>query len=135
MNRFVFLLSCSLLLGAVSLSTGCGGQSTQPSPPDVYTVRGEIRRLPAAGKTPRELWLHHEDIPDFKDSKGEVVGMEAMTMPFPLADEVSLEGVAIGNHVEFVLEVRWNGKPPVVVSRLEKLAEPAASAASTGPDT
>lgn len=126
-----FLLLTVLLLTGILLTQGCGGKTAEPQLPDVYTIRGEIRRLPAEGKSPRELWVYHEDIPDFKDSQGEVVGMEAMTMPFPLADEVSLEGFAVGDRVEGMLEVRWDGKPPVVLSKIGKLAANATAPASS----
>jgi hypothetical protein len=53
---------------------------------------------------------------------GKVVGMDAMTMPFPLAPGVNAGGLAAGDRIEFVLELRWqDAKGPVVVARLSKL--------------
>lgn len=123
MSRSVPTPRCLLFCAALLIATGCGSPSAEPKPPDVYTIRGEINRLPDPERRPRELWIHHEAVPTFKDSDGEVVGMEAMTMPFPLAEEVGLEGLAVGDRVEFVLEVRWEGSPPILVRKVGKVAE------------
>lgn len=130
MSRTVPTIRVALAAFAVLLAS-CGGQKTADKPPDVYTIRGEISRLPAPGRSPRELWIHHEAVPSFKDTEGEVVGMEAMTMPFPLAEAVSVEGLAVGDRVEFVLEVRWEGTPPIVVSKVGKVAEDEAAPPSS----
>lgn len=83
-------------------------------------MRGEIVRLPAAGA--REIILRHEAVPDLRDESGKVVGMEAMTMPFTLARDVGLEGLAPGDRIAFTLEMRWQDPREIArISRIEKL--------------
>jgi Cu/Ag efflux protein CusF len=100
------------------LAAACG--SDKPAaPPERYEVKGEIMRLPSAEKP--EVLIRHEAIPTFKDEAGKVVGMEAMTMPFALAEGVVADGLATGDAVEFTLEVNWAlDKGPVRVVRLAK---------------
>ncbi len=109
---------------AVLTSTlaACGGSGDPaPAAPDAtYRVRGELVRFTDAGR--REVFIRHEAIPDFRSEAGAVVGMEAMTMPFPLASGVSTEGLAAGDRVEFVFEVRWRASSePMAITSLEKL--------------
>ncbi len=111
----------ALLAAALLASTGCGAPAAPPAvSSQSYTMRGEIVRLPAAGA--REIILRHEAVPDFRDESGKVVGMEAMTMPFTLAREVGLEGLAPGDRIAFTLEMRWQDPREIArISRLEKL--------------
>jgi Cu/Ag efflux protein CusF len=91
-----------------------------------YTVAGEIVRLPEAGRPDgAEIYIRHEAVPTFVDSKGETVGMEAMTMGFPLARSLDLTGLAAGDRIEFDFEVRWQGSPPVQVTRVVKAPDAA----------
>ena len=47
--------------------------------------------------------------------------MEAMTMPFAVAEGVAVDGLATGDAVEFTLEVNWAvDEGPVRVVRLAK---------------
>jgi len=108
-----------LALALLPLALACAPPAAPP-PDASYTVRGEIVRLPPAPGG--DLLIRHEAIPDFRGMDGKVVGMDAMTMPFPLAPGVKLEGIAAGDRVEFVLELRWqDATGPVMVSRLNKL--------------
>lgn len=99
------------------------GSSTSPSAdtpsdaPDVvtYTVRGKIAALPVAGDARTELMIHHEPINDYQNSKGEVVGMSSMVMPFAPADGVSLQGLAVGDIVTFTFG------PGIEIQSIEKL--------------
>jgi Cu/Ag efflux protein CusF len=114
-------MNARLLAPLVSVAlAACGApESSRPaSPPDVYEVRGEIVRLPASGS--REISISHEAIPSFRDESGKVVGMEAMTMPFVVAEGVSTDGLAVGDPVAFTLEVRWKEKSPVRITKLAK---------------
>ena len=72
-----------------------------------YTVRGEMMALPEANAAAARVRIRHEAIPTFINDKGEVVGMETMTMPFDLAPGVSVEGLAVGDPVEFEYVVDW----------------------------
>ena len=109
-------------LTTLLLLAACGGEPEPPAaPPATYQVRGLVRQLPDPEHPSRALMIHHEAIPDFKDERGEMVGMGAMTMPFPVVDPALLEGLATGDKVAFELEVAWNETPPVRVTRIDKL--------------
>ena len=71
----------------------------------VYSTRGLVVRLPANGQ---DLELKHEAIPMFISINGEPIGMQAMQMPFPLGEGVSIEGIKVGDKVEFMFEVDWD---------------------------
>lgn len=111
-----FAAAC-LLFGLLACRAGAPDASAAPD--GTYRVRGEIVRLPAAGS--REVGIHHEAIPDFRDEKGNQVGMDSMTMPFLAAPEVALDGFAAGDRVEFEFEVRWKGARPILLTGLHKL--------------
>lgn len=81
------------------------------APPKIYTVNGRIEQLPDPAVKGSMLQVHHDDIPDFVSREGKVVGMNSMTMPFPPAPGVSLEGLAVGDEVELTFEVRWDRIP------------------------
>lgn len=105
------------------LALACGAREAAVTPPDAtYSVRGEIAKLPSDASS--ELWIHHEAIPDFRNDKGETVGMESMTMPFPVGTGVSLDGLATGDRISFDFEVRWQGRGrPLAITRIERLPE------------
>ncbi|HEX6200701.1 MAG TPA: copper-binding protein [Thermoanaerobaculia bacterium] len=113
----------------VAALLGCGGGERVPAedavtdPPDqTYSVRGEVVALPDERRPDdRQLRVRHESIPDFVGFEGEVVGMASMSMPFPLATAVDLEGVEPGDPVEMTFEVRWEGTPPIRIVELEEL--------------
>jgi len=86
---------------------------------ETYTVRGVVAALPADGRG--DLTLRHEALPDFADRGGERVGMDAMTMPFPLAAEVALAGIAVGDPVECTLRVDWEAERPVELIAVREL--------------
>lgn len=115
----------ALVLALLALFTACGRGAPTPAdaPADaVYTVRAEIVRLPPAGGG--DLYLRHESIPTLRDSKGEVVGMASMTMPFGAPAEVDLSGFQPGDLVEATFEVRWSAaKMPLRVTRLAPLPD------------
>ena len=109
-----------LVIAAALLATsGCGRAAKPPAPADVYTVRGEIVSLPGARG---EILIRHEAVPELRDAAGKTVGMESMTMPFALADPVDRSALAVGDRIEFVLEVRWDASNPVSVTKISKLA-------------
>jgi hypothetical protein len=78
-----------------------------------------VAKLPA---TPGgEIWLEHESIPDFRDREGKVVGMQSMIMPFGVAADPGLADLAVGDRVEFRLELRWRERSPATVGDLRRL--------------
>ena len=106
------------MLLALCLLAACGGPGPE-QPPEIYRVRGLVRQLPSGPGG--ELHVRHEAIAGFKNSDGEVVGMESMTMPFPLADASLAAGLETGDKIEMEFEVRWQGGPPLRITALEKL--------------
>lgn len=108
-------------LAAAVLWLGCS--RTPPSPPaeHTYTVRGRIAGLPSASAPGSSLQIQHEAIPEFVNSKGVKSGMASMTMPFPVAKGLEVSGLAVGDLVEFVWEMRWT--PPAFsrVVQIKKL--------------
>jgi Cu/Ag efflux protein CusF len=129
-------LHALLAVAALAAAAGCAGGSAPPAAEAAadatYTVRAEIVRLPAAPGG--ELYLRHESIPDFRDSKGETVGMASMTMPFSAPAALDLAGFAAGDRVAATFEVRWKAaRMPLQVTRLEKLPAGTALEFDTAP--
>lgn len=67
-----------------------------------YTVRGEVAALPSGDE---DLQVRHEAIPEFRS--GAKMGMNVMTMPFPLAEGVSLDGVEPGDKLSITFSVDY----------------------------
>ena len=114
----IILIACT----GLALSA-CSPDESASLPPVVHTydVRGVVRQLPRPEAPQPEIWIHHESITDFVDINGKVKGMDSMTMPFFPAQELSLEGIAVGDKVTFKLEVDWQAMPPAHVTAIEKL--------------
>jgi Cu/Ag efflux protein CusF len=124
---------CAGCAGPGGRSNGAGGAgetaapaaaepAAAPSGPvQTYQVRGEIAGLPDPNDPSKEFLIHHEAIGRFTGIDGDVVGMDSMTMPFPLAEGLSLAGLAVGDKVRFTLEVEWDGDPPYRITRIDKL--------------
>jgi Cu/Ag efflux protein CusF len=109
----------SILVLAVAAACG-GGQAATPAD-GVYTVRAEIVRLPAADGG--ELYLRHEEIPDFRGRDGKRSAMMSMTMPFNVEDGVELESFGNGDRVVADFEVRWQDRRPLLVTQIERLPD------------
>lgn len=108
-------LGLAALLGLL----GCGAE---PTAVDTYTVRGVVRQLPSGPQG--EILIRHEALPAFKNAEGEVVGMEAMAMPFPLAKPELAADLAVGDEVEMTFEVRWQGGgSPLRITALRRVDE------------
>lgn len=69
-------------------------------PDAVYATRGRIMMLPSPKNPAAELQIHHEPISEFVNANG-TVGMPSMIMPFPVGSGTSLDGLAVGDPVEF----------------------------------
>ncbi len=67
-----------------------------------YTVRGIVVSLPTSTL---DLQVKHEPIPEFDAGPGKPPGMNAMTMGFPLADDIDIDGMAPGQKVRLAFEV------------------------------
>ena len=110
------------LLAVVAVAFACGGETPEADEATVevatYAVRGRVLEMPSAPG--EEIRIEHVAIDDFVDYRGEVVGMDAMTMSFPLAEGAAGD-IVPGDIVEFELRVDWNAEPLSVVTRLTKL--------------
>ncbi len=112
------------LAGALMLLAASAGCQQQPAaPPEIYRVRAQVRQVPAPDAARGEILVRHEAIPNFKNEGGEVVGMDSMSMPFPLADAGMAAGVAAGDRIEMEFEVSWSGGNPLKVTAIDKLPE------------
>ncbi len=112
----------SILMALVSLTGACGSSETALPPADAtYEVEGTIQRIGGSQGAYAEIVIRHRSITDFRNREGEVVGMESMAMPFAVASEIPVEGLAIGDPVSVAFEVRWEADPVLLVTGLELL--------------
>lgn len=89
---------------ALLLLAACGGGSETAQK---HVVRGEVVQVPRPDDPAGEMQIRHEAIDGWIDSGGNAVGMSSMTMPFPVAKGVELDGIAPGDIVEFTLHIDW----------------------------
>lgn len=115
--RLSLLLFATVLLFVL---TGCSGGGEAGKNAKVYTVRGQVEKLPEGEGTPL-LSLRHEAIDDYTSRDGRVMGMDAMSMPFVVGDGASLEGVAVGDVIEFKLRVDWEAEEPIEITEIREL--------------
>ena len=141
-SKAVALAAASLFALASAIGIGCEKpapgptqqpSAAQPAPSDspahthTYHSRGIIKSIPVVGNPASELQIQHEAINDFVGASGEVVGMNAMTMPFPnLSDGVTLDGLAVGDKIAFAFTNTWSGpassrSPRWVIDSISKL--------------
>jgi hypothetical protein len=106
---------------AVLAILGCQPQGRPAGGGHTYTVRAKVVQLPAPNNPASGLYLSHEAIDRFVDRDGKIVGMDPMTMPFPLADGVALDGLQPGDVVELKLHVDWGADPEVEITGLREL--------------
>ena len=112
------------ILARANLFAQMRGSNPSPAQPSLgpadqqYTLDGRIERLPT-DRTPI-IHIRHDDIPGFVDKNGQIVGMRAMSMPFDIAPDVDLTGLAPGDLVTFTFEVRWHESPNTLVTRLAR---------------
>ncbi len=114
-GRFIAL---SLAIAAIAAASSCSPKQQTPETTIqkvVYTVRGRVAALPDPNRPASEFFVHHEPILAFREWLPDgPLGMNEMTMPFPLVEGVSLEGVAVGDPVEVTFEVEYDlaASPP-----------------------
>lgn len=100
---------------------GLAGCSEGKEPGRTYTVRGQVTQLPDPNNPGTGLYLNHEAIDDFVSRDGEMVGMDPMTMSFLVDEEVSLEGIGVGDVVEVELRVDWGAETEAEIVELREL--------------
>lgn len=113
---------CGILGAALSallplLAAGCSGKAEEARG-NTYTVRALVENLPNQGSG---LYLTHEAIDNWVGRSGKIVGMSTMTMPFPMAEDVSLEGIEPGDKIEVQLHVDWEADLPIRITGLREL--------------
>jgi Cu/Ag efflux protein CusF len=85
-----------------------------------YSVTGVVKALPGNGRAANEIIVKHDPIPNYRDEAGNVVGMAAMTMPFYLSAQASIEGIQVGDSIELTVEQRLKPKFSESVVALHK---------------
>lgn len=124
MKPFV-MIGCAIAVAVLSPALLVGCEKNQPADQQAaeqenadtlveYTVRGRVEQLPGGPEFPaREFMVRHEEIPEFRSSMtpgDERIGMRSMSMAFPLAEGVSLDGVEPGTLVELMFETVYDGE-------------------------
>lgn len=108
------------LLGLLTLLT-LPAACKAPHAGRTYTTRGQVVQLPDPAQPGSGLYLSHEAIDEFVDREGKTVGMDPMSMPFPVAKGVSLKDLHPADVVDFDLTVDWQAETPVEITRIRKL--------------
>jgi hypothetical protein len=85
-----------------------------------YHGRGIVAARSGSGAD-AELSIHHEAIPRFKDRDGHETTMASMTMIFGLAKTPSQAALRVGDKLAFEFDLRWNARPVLLITKLEKL--------------
>jgi len=106
-----------LLLAVLSLAGCSGGRESGRT----YTVRGQVVQLPDPNNPGTGLSINHEAVDGFVGRDGERVGMDPMSMAFPVAAKVPLEGLQVGDVIEFKLHVDWGAQPEVEIVEIREL--------------
>jgi len=111
------------VLGAVAVAGAAAcGRPERLAPADAtYSTRGQVVEL--LHTEIDELLVHHEAVTDFRDRNGKPSHMDSMSMPFVVAPEVSLAGIAPGDKVAMTFEVRWDSLPTLRIVKLSELPE------------
>ena len=101
----VVLASAVLTLPACERETS--DESSSSIVVDTYVVRGRVVSLPQEGNPASQLMVHHEEIPHFRGQGGDL-GMNEMTMPFPIGESLDLTGIEAGMGVRITFTVDYD---------------------------
>jgi Cu/Ag efflux protein CusF len=108
----------AVLFALLPLAAGCS-RSEEARRGNTYTMRAQVEGTPAQGS--REVYVTHEPIDNYVGREGKVKGMDSMTMPFQVAEGVSLEGIESGDVIEAQLHVDWEADLPVQITGIREL--------------
>jgi len=89
-----------------------------PAEPDRYQVKGVFKGF---DETSKQMAIHHEAIPSFKNRAGEESGMMSMQMSFRVGDGVDPSQLAVDDKIELEFVVEWDEAPPIKVTKVSKL--------------
>lgn len=101
--RSIWILTAAL--AAFSACTGGGGEE-QAGEPTRYEAVGVVKGVKSEG---RVLIIDHRDIPGF---------MEAMVMPFAVADAKLSAGLKVGDTVQFTLSQNTGDWPITEIKKI-----------------
>ncbi|MGD8863527.1 MAG: copper-binding protein [Myxococcales bacterium] len=111
------------LLSLAMVSSAVVACSKEPAtPPATYEVRGLIVEVSGDGDDARAT-VHHEDIPGFRDRKGQAVGMKSMKMSFGVGPDVDPATLAAGKKLQLTIEVDWDKRPSITITRSAPLPD------------
>jgi len=108
------------LVFAVLLACSCSDSEPPPPVAETYMVRGAVTAMPD-GERSKEVEIHHEAIPLFRNQQGKVAEMSSMQMSFAPTSGVLLAGVVVGDKVAFTFQVVWEDRRPLRLTKIEKL--------------
>ncbi len=117
-GRYVRIFSGFVLLAGVFLPAACSPKA----PAAHYAARGIVVSIERGTDGLDRVTILHEAIPDFKNSEGQVTGMEPMAMTFTAAPGLSTANVAPQAKVAFHFEVHWKPVPQLRLIELTPLA-------------
>lgn len=121
-RRAIVLLTATAAVAVPGCGEGLPQAQEDRRVDAIYETRGQIASLPDPTNPTSEFMIHHEAIDDFVHQDGVMRGMNAMVMPFPaVADDVSLEGIDVGDIVVFSFDVAWEGDPKWMVTAIEEV--------------
>lgn len=110
-----------MLLAGLSLFACGSPEPSEPREVKTYTVRGILTEVPQTVLPGSQILVRHEPIDHFVDIHGKTVGMDSMTMSFPIASPQVLEGVSAGDKVTLTFELDWQGDKPLEVTEIKPL--------------
>jgi hypothetical protein len=103
----LFVLGGTIVPACQDSADNATDADASAQPTNRYVVRGMVTQTPAPANPRSEFLVRHEPIPAFKANYNETTptGMNAMIMPFPLADGVDISGLQVGDKItlEFVV--------------------------------
>ena len=104
-------------MSVISSLAACSKPAPTPAG-TTYTfhMRGQIAAIAASPAVDGQLYIHHEPVPDFRNTAGELSPMNSMTMPFQIDPKIPLTSFHPGDKVAFTYTVNWDTNTHVVTT-------------------
>lgn len=112
------ILALALGLASATCANKTGPRTAAPAA--TYTARGQITWM-ANGDRSKEVEIHHETIPTFRDRAGKLAGMPSMAMSFKVTPSAALAGFKVTDKVQLTFDVVWSDSSPLRLTKLEHL--------------